>query len=334
MTSTSDLLATARRLQPLYSNVAEIVARELERIVERLGLSDSSVSARAKAASHTVIKIEKKVREGREDYRNDPFGVMPDLAGARVVVPLLSDVRAVCAELDRVFEVLEEDTKIKGLGHDRLGYLAVHCQVQLTAGQVGGSEKPLPDRSVCEIQLHTIAQHAWSTVSHDLMYKPVGIDPPMAIRRRVTRAVSLVELFDEQIEEARRVMASDPHYTPAVMLDVLTKAALAWRPPEGSDPELSLEILGLLQRTYSPEDISRFGEIINRFLDAYGERLAIFQRQHPELDLLTQPEIAALFERIVEGPQLLRAEWIKSTLPNELLDETAAALGRPYQIGG
>ena len=51
-----------------------------------------------------------------------------------------------------------------------------------------------------EIQVRTIFQHSWATISHELDYK-TEIDVPKELRRRLFRLSALFELADKELDE-------------------------------------------------------------------------------------------------------------------------------------
>lgn len=87
---------------------------------------------------------------------------------------------------------------------------------------------------VAEIQIRSILQHAWASISHGLDYK-TGLDVPLQARRRLFRVAALLEtgdeLFDSFRDEVeriragyRQVLASDDWEVVPLDLDSLLEA--------------------------------------------------------------------------------------------------------------
>lgn len=325
------LFAEYREQVATYREVAAFMKERLEALTKGLRL-DCTVKARHKAPAHLVLKALEKVAENPEKYAEDPVGAMGDRAGARVIAAHLEDVATLVERIGEVLWVVDIERKRPVHPHE-LGYLGVHLQVRLREEDVGGERGHLVDCE-CEVQIHTIAQSAWATVSHPLLYKPVGGPPPREVSEKVYRAVSLVSLFDDEVAAARERVKGDPLYRPVMMYDVLTKAAIEWRTPEGPDDELSLAVLALLSDVYSEAELERFPQLIDEFLEhkraALDAILAEYRSQADEYELLFQPEVIAIYERLTAKKELLRSVWIESGLPLELLETTANALGNGY----
>lgn len=65
---------------------------------------------------------------------------------------------------------VSDDDKIDSKESDRFGYLASHVIARLGNKQNASLQQSLRDLPF-EIQIRTIAQHAWASISHHLFYK-------------------------------------------------------------------------------------------------------------------------------------------------------------------
>lgn len=322
------VLAQYRTRYATFKELAERVARDLEAALTRLPFK-VVIDHRAKAPSHVVLKVERKLRENPEKYAEDPLGAMGDLAGVRVVAPYLSGVQSTLAVAREVFDVIEvEDIRARYKPHE-LGYLGLHAQVRLRESSIGANDRHLSGLQ-CEIQIHTKAQNAWSEVSHPLLYKPVGAEPSVEVQARILRAVALVSLFDDEVAAARDEILGDPLYRPAMMLDALSKAAIDWR-SRPTDDEVSIEVLAVVAQAYDPEELERFDELIDDFMRDHRQQLELVLTEYvlvaDEHELLFQPEAIAIYERLKNRGELLRHVWRQSALPYELLVEISRPLG-------
>lgn len=315
---------------PRYERLVD-VARPMLTTAIASKLKDAAVDGRAKPPSNFVRKAVRKYLEKPEEYA-DPLARINDGAGLRVVAAHLNDAEAACTIAGDVFNVFDrEDTRDRYEPHE-LGYLGIHLQARLRPDAVHTDLSYLLDLDF-EIQVHTKAQNAWSTISHAMTYKPPAGADSAAVHSKIYRAVALVSLFDEQVAEARAAMISAPGYRPALMLEALHREFLDWL-DEPTDDELSLRVLEVVQHAYSDDDAARFPELIDAYVRANRQRLdQIFTWYRDEAEeeplLLFQPEVVAIAERLDAASALLTSQWQKSGLPYEYLDELATALGRP-----
>jgi ppGpp synthetase/RelA/SpoT-type nucleotidyltranferase len=102
----------------------------------------------------------------------DPFNQVKDLVGFRIVCLFLSDLKRVGEIIRRTFKLISEEDKIEKRPKDVFGYMDIQYIVTLRNGTKVGVES-----MQFEIQVRTIAQDAWASVSHELYYKKKEIIP-------------------------------------------------------------------------------------------------------------------------------------------------------------
>jgi hypothetical protein len=145
------------------------------------------------------------------------------------------------------------------------------------------------------------------------------------------RAVTLVDLFDDEIDVARQELKSEPGYGPAAMLAILEPEFLAITPLD-FNVELSLEVLGFVQDVYEAEELADFESLIATFMETARSSLAaifVAYASDEEVDpLLFQPEVISIYERLTIKPALLRTAWIQGPLDVSYLDSLRSVLGR------
>jgi ppGpp synthetase/RelA/SpoT-type nucleotidyltranferase len=315
---------------PRYERLVD-VAKPLLANAVATKLKDAAVDGRAKPPSNFVRKAVRKYLEKPEEYA-DPLARINDGAGLRVIVAHLHDAEEAIGIADGVFDVFDIERTKDRYEPNQLGYLGIHLQARMKPGDVPADRSYLLGLDF-EIQIHTKAQNAWSTISHAMTYKPPAGQDSSEVHGKIYRAIALVSLFDEQVAEARTAMMGAPGYRPALMLEALHREFLDWL-DEPTDDELSLRVLEVVQHAYSEADADRFPQLIDAYVRANRERLdGIFAYYRDEADeeplLLFQPEVIAIAERLEAAPAVLTSRWQQSGLPYEYLDELATALGRP-----
>ncbi|MBT2518237.1 RelA/SpoT domain-containing protein [Streptomyces sp. ISL-90] len=172
-----------------YAEAARTYKTTLRRLLERGGVIDCSVKARAKSA----VELYKKQRRKRYE---DPWSECPDLVGARIVVPTPGTMSAVVATLkaSEEFSTFEIEDQREEAKPNEIRYLGLHVHLGAT-GVANSRGEPIQ----CELQVRTIAQDAWSVTDHRYVYKK-PIDISDELRRVFNRLLVLTELFDSELQ--------------------------------------------------------------------------------------------------------------------------------------
>ncbi len=184
-------LAAFEKQRPRYEDLAKFLRRTLKAGLEvRFPLAQ--VTAREKGLVSFANKLIKK------DKYADPLRELTDLAGARVIVHLQSEVDEVGKWIRETFEIDEKNSldTLSRLGAEKFGYRSVHYVVEITPEKPEGAPREVVGLKA-EIQVRTIAQHAWSDIGHDRLYKS-QFEVPDYWKREAARAAALLEAADEQ----------------------------------------------------------------------------------------------------------------------------------------
>jgi ppGpp synthetase/RelA/SpoT-type nucleotidyltranferase len=259
--------------------------------------------------------LKKALKKGYED----PYRDIQDKAGVRVVSKYLTHVPALEEIIREHFIECGYENKALGLNYDQLGYPGIHFEVKLRPEEKEVSPE-LADK-VCEIQLLTESQAHWADVSHDLVYKP-SQDPPDPIKRRIYLQIALLEMFDEQVAQARAEALGLPGFQEAAMLEELEKQFYRFT-AETYDHELSLLILGALKPLFSEAELNRFEALVREFVNSregdFDHLYRVQAENSNRSPLLFQPETMAIFMCLERNYSSLREAW-ETILPlDELL---------------
>lgn len=181
-------------------------------------LTDSSRRISAQAIVQVRVKqvasfAEKALR--KQGTRPDPVRQFTDLCGARIVVRSRVELRKLHALIREVFSIDWENSldAHDQLRSDEFGYRSAHLIVMLRHDVDYGC--PLAPGWLgirTEIQLRTIAEHAYSEFGHDLGYKgPFGL--PYEIGRELAAAAAALEEVDGTFERIEAQLAEyDAHF--------------------------------------------------------------------------------------------------------------------------
>ena len=183
-----------RELYPLYAKFTSKLDQLLKELLPKV-VEDFAVESRPKDPEH----FKEKIARSDKSYI-DPIKEVTDLAGLRVILTHLSDVRKVEDLIEREFVVdPNSEYKIKRLEADQFGYLSDHIVVSLREDRTKLSDWSDFVGLRAEIQIRTNLQHAWALISRRFAYK-LQTDIPQEHRRRLNRLSALFELADEELD--------------------------------------------------------------------------------------------------------------------------------------
>lgn len=191
------------QLRPRYGRFTEKLAGLLRELLDAERIDYETVEARTKTVEQFADKI---TRPGKQ--YTDPLREVTDLSGLRVVVFYTEDVERVSELLEREFSIDRANSadSARALDPHEFGYRSVHYVVTL-----GEKRRELVEWSPfkefsAEIQMRTVLQHAWASVSRAFDYTREA-EIPSALRRRLFRLAGLFELADEEFSAIRAAHA-------------------------------------------------------------------------------------------------------------------------------
>jgi ppGpp synthetase/RelA/SpoT-type nucleotidyltranferase len=273
--------------RPRYEKLSEEVAYILSRQLRDRGVEYASITSRAKQLESFCEKAARKA------YKR-PLDESTDLAGARIVYLYLSDRAAIEEIVEREFRIVEKIDRVEKTETDRFGYGALHYLAKLGKRSSGARYDDLKDL-ICEIQIRTVLQDAWSMVAHHLSYKQES-DVPKELRRKLNALSGLFETADDQFDrlraervEYRSLVRNEMSERKGVFLqreinfDNLTEF-LCWRLPERGQTKAE-DIADLLL------ELKQFGYTRLSQLDAALEKsedaLKAYEAKYPPWDMDT-----------------------------------------------
>ncbi len=152
-----------------YEKLVKVVLSLLIKSIKKHGVKTHSITPRIKEIASFLDKIRRKNIE-------KPFEQVHDLVGFRVVCLFLSDIDEIGEIIREEFDVFEEDDKINATEANIFGYMDIQLKAYLkSANEPDSSEKI--SKIPFEIQVRTIAQDAWASISHYLDYKKPSTIP-------------------------------------------------------------------------------------------------------------------------------------------------------------
>src|SRR3989339_82368 len=119
---------------------------------------------------HRIKPFDSFVEKIRRKDAKEPFQEIMDVVGLRIVCLFHSNVKDIGTIVEKNFEVIEKDDKIDGVDVNIFGYMSLHYKAKLKDVSSDSYYKNIKDIPF-EIQIRTIAQDAWASISHYLDYK-------------------------------------------------------------------------------------------------------------------------------------------------------------------
>lgn len=148
---------------PVYSKLCQEALYIIESGLGKTNIKIHEISARVKKCNSFLAKV-----KGKE--LKEPFKDIQDIVGIRIVCLFLSDIPKICAIIENNFDLLSEDNKIENTDVSTFGYMSNHLIVSIKKKYHGARYENIVGVPF-EIQVRTISQHSWATISHYIDYK-------------------------------------------------------------------------------------------------------------------------------------------------------------------
>jgi len=158
----------------LFRQLIDTVKFSINKEIKRKKIKIHSFPHRIKKIDSFIDKIQKK-------QVKDPFNEIHDLVGLRIVCLFFSDLQLIRDILINNFSIIKEENKIDDTDVDIFGYMSLHYKAKLKDIESDSDYKNIKNIPF-EIQVRTIAQDAWASISHYLDYKQ-GSNIPNNLRR-------------------------------------------------------------------------------------------------------------------------------------------------------
>ena len=178
---------------PTYKEFCVGIQSLIERLVRTYKIDVHSITNRIKNKDSLLEKCKKK---GYKELSN-----FTDIVGIRIITFVLEDVEKIRQMIKKEFDVdnANSEDKFTKLKVDQTGYLSVHYILRLGKPRCNQSEWAEYNGYVFELQIRTLLQHAWASMSHDNMYK-FNNGLPSEIERRFYLAAGTLELLDIEFQ--------------------------------------------------------------------------------------------------------------------------------------
>ena len=178
----------------LFKKLSDTAKYHLTTEIRKRNIKIHSLEDRIKTFDSFLDKMKRQ-------KTTEPFREIRNLLGLRVVCLFRSDLHSISTIIRDIFEIIEDDNKIDNIAANIFGYMGIHFIVKLK-NVSGRGQKSIGDLPF-EIQIRTIGQHAWASISEYLYYKQEANVPPY-LRRDFNALSGLFHVADAQFEILRK----------------------------------------------------------------------------------------------------------------------------------
>ncbi|MCS4305719.1 ppGpp synthetase/RelA/SpoT-type nucleotidyltransferase [Rheinheimera pacifica] len=180
------------------------VVNSMLKLASQAGVKPQMSSFRSKDVHSAIGKI------ARKGYKK-PISEMTDLVGARVVVLLSKDLRAVANLLNGNdywdVQLARDPDEEVAKSPEKFDYQSLHYELRAKADSIIDGVS-VPKGLCCELQIRTLMQHAYAEVAHDSIYKSTW-PAPVKARRYIASSAALIDTADHLFCETMEILAEE-----------------------------------------------------------------------------------------------------------------------------
>jgi ppGpp synthetase/RelA/SpoT-type nucleotidyltranferase len=179
----------------LYQQLAEEVVYILRKALREKSVETSDIVFRIKDFDSFYEKILRK------EFIEDIFNLIEDVAGVRIICLYRSDLGNIENIIREKLDVIKAEL-LRDRSIGQFGYMSDHYIVKLPPSYKGERYDAVKSLK-CEIQVRTIAMHAWASVAHHLDYKQ-EFDVPSNLKNDFYALSGVFQIADSLFEQFRK----------------------------------------------------------------------------------------------------------------------------------
>ncbi len=202
-----EIISEYQNRYPLNTEFSEKLKPLFTHLLIQHNISFLQIETRVKSLPGFLDKVYRVLSTGREFSYN-----CTDLIGVRLITYYMEDVYKIAKLIEQNLKVHSQNLEYDSFNRspDQFGYSSIHFKVSLLPeGKYSADVDSFRDL-VFEVQIRTVAQHAWATIDHKLRYKTTE-EIPKPILRQIFQLSALFELADNQFANIKKQLEAQAH---------------------------------------------------------------------------------------------------------------------------
>lgn len=194
----SNLISDYKSKYPKYKEFSAKLSPLFNKILRENYINCLQVSMRIKSLPSYLDKAYKISTDNHSPIK------ITDLLGVRLVAYYYEDIFTLARLIEDKFIVHHKNSEYEYRNKpvDKFNYASLHYKISLGRDIAKANELQEFDNIIFEIQVRTIAQHAWSAVDHKIRYK-IAEELPHDIKRQIYQLSALYEIADNQFSNIK-----------------------------------------------------------------------------------------------------------------------------------
>ena len=180
-----------------YERVLNDLQQRIKRDLSKIELVPT-IKPRVKSFGSYYKKVLSLLKQFKGQYEDL---IIYDVLGLRIICPFLDDLKSVEKLIKEKYIVIKIEHKGTHHSFKEFGYESIHILIEVPLDIL--SRFKIDGSLVCEIQLCTILQDAWSEVEHELVYKTYFSPFDASLKRKLAALNATLALSDTLFQEIR-----------------------------------------------------------------------------------------------------------------------------------
>ena len=180
-----------------YEKVLNALQQKIKVDLNKIELVPT-IKVRIKSFGSYYKKVLSSLKQFKAQHKNL---IIYDVLGLRIICPFLDDLKSVEKLIKEKYIVIKMEHKGTDRSFKEFGYESIHILIEVPADIL--SRFQLAESLVCEIQICTILQDAWSEVEHELVYKANFSPFDEPLKRKLAALNATLTLSDTLFQEIR-----------------------------------------------------------------------------------------------------------------------------------
>ena len=190
---------------PIYNRAAERIQTCVSEMEEDFATDSLFRVAIIKARVKEFASFKQKVEAREIESEEQALDEIKDIVGLRIVTNNISDVKRIFDRIKALGSVSYDEYSLQNYlcSPQDSGYRALHFTVHCTVDYKGNQHSV-----ACEVQVRTLFQDAWGSLTHEDIYKS-GLDLPPIILKLSRRLADQLRVLDDIAQDIRDAITQE-----------------------------------------------------------------------------------------------------------------------------